>query len=392
MCLLGQFATLAIDGWSNLTNDPVVGISLTTKGKTCLIDAVDTTGQMHTTEYMTELTSNAITKAEELYDVNIGHVVTDGASNMKGMRNKIKETLDRDIITYHCQPHLLNLLAKDVKDEQTVTVKRVTAVLKFFRNKHSAKAKLKELNVNTPPLPAETRWNTLRDSLAYYCENWATLVQIIADLQGTNGTERKFLENVQIRSSARDLLAIFDAITAAINRLQSDTATIAEAVESWLELIESIGNMDNPTVSNLVKIRSEEMLVDPAFLAANLLDHRYLGKRLTSQQMTEATKYITDKDPEAAEPLTLLLAGVAPYDSRALSVKVDPQIWWVAGKRLGYHGSLCKVALHLTSAVANSAGLERQFSTLKFTYGSLRTNLGVEKAGKLAFCYRSLNQ
>ena len=52
-----------------------------------------------------------------------------------------------------------------------------------------------------------------------YCENWATLVQIIADLQGTNGTERKFLENVQIRSSARDLLAIFDAITAAINRL-----------------------------------------------------------------------------------------------------------------------------------------------------------------------------
>ena len=250
MCLLGQFATLAIDGWSNLTNDPVVGISLTTKGKTCLIDAVDTTGQMHTTQYMTELTSNAITKAEELYDVNIGHVVTDGASNMKGMRNKIKETLDRDIITYHCQPHLLNLLAKDVKDEQTVTVKRVTAVLKFFRNKHSAKAKLKELNVNTPPLPAETRWNTLRDSLAYYCENWATLVQIIADLQGTNGTERKFLENVQIRSSARDLLAIFDAITAAINRLQSDTATIAEAVESWLELIETIGNMDNPTVSN----------------------------------------------------------------------------------------------------------------------------------------------
>ena len=96
------------------------------------------------------------------------------------------------------------------------------------------------------------------------------------------------------------------------------------------------------------------------------------------------------KDQKSLNPI--LLAGDPPYDSKSLRMKVDPQIWWTAGKRLGFHGPLCEVVLHVTSAIANSAGLERQFCTLKFTYGSLRTSLGVEKAGKLAFCYRSLNQ
>ena len=41
-------------------------------------------------------------------------------------------------------------------------------------------------------------------------------------------------------------------------------------------------------------------------------------------------------------------------------------------------------------AVASTAGLERQFRTLRLTYGMLRTNLGVEKAGKVGFLFRVL--
>ena len=75
----------------------------------------------------------------------------------------------------------------------------------------------------------------------------------------------------------------------------------------------------------------------------------------------------------------------------AVIADVEPQVWWAAGKRLGFDEALCEIASKLLTATANSAGLERQFSTLKLTYGMLRTNLGAEKAGKLAFCYRSLN-
>ncbi len=38
------------------------------------------------------------------------------------------------------------------------------------------------------------------------------------------------------------------------------------------------------------------------------------------------------------------------------------------------------------------SGLERLFSTPGFTSGKLRSQLGVEKAGKLAFLCRELNQ
>ena len=50
------------------------------------------------------------------------------------------------------------------------------------------------------------------------------------------------------------------------------------------------------------------------------------------------------------------------------------------------------MASQLLSCEATSASIERFFSTLRITYGLLRTQFGVEKAGKLAFCYRWLNQ
>ena len=58
---------------------------------------------------------------------------------------------------------------------------------------------------------------------------------------------------------------------------------------------------------------------------------------------------------------------------------------------MGFPSALVDVAVRLSSTVASSAGLERQFSTLRMTYGLLRARLGVEKAGKVGFLHRVLN-
>ena len=60
-------ATLAMDGWSTLQNDPVVGISITSNGQTCLVETVDTKGSPHTAEYMANIALAAIPKAEEMF-------------------------------------------------------------------------------------------------------------------------------------------------------------------------------------------------------------------------------------------------------------------------------------------------------------------------------------
>lgn len=64
---------------------------------------------------------------------------------------------------------------------------------------------------------------------------------------------------------------------------------------------------------------------------------------------------------------------------------------WKSGLLLGFPEPLVKVALELASCRASTANLERSFSTLRHVYGGLRTQLGVSKAGKLAFLYRYFN-
>ena len=51
----GIFATLAIDGWSNATNNPVIGVAFCTAGKTYSVDHFDTTGAPHRAEKLYEI-------------------------------------------------------------------------------------------------------------------------------------------------------------------------------------------------------------------------------------------------------------------------------------------------------------------------------------------------
>ena len=55
------------------------------------------------------------------------------------------------------------------------------------------------------------------------------------------------------------------------------------------------------------------------------------------------------------------------------NLAVPPVAWWHAGVRAGFSSSLASLAVRLLSSVGTSGGLERQFSTLRLTYGLLRT-------------------
>lgn len=47
--------------------------------------------------------------------------------------------------------------------------------------------------------------------------------------------------------------------------------------------------------------------------------------------------------------------------------------------------------ISLLTAVASSASVERMFSTFGFVHSDVRNRLGIEKAGKLVFLFRTLN-
>ena len=54
--LENKTVSLSLGGWSNVHNEPVVCVSVTTdKGDSFLTDTIDTSGCTHTSDYLTQL-------------------------------------------------------------------------------------------------------------------------------------------------------------------------------------------------------------------------------------------------------------------------------------------------------------------------------------------------
>lgn len=75
---------MALDGWSNIRNEPIVCISVTTtenEGSVHLIDTIDTSSNSHTSNYLLTLAIESIKKCQS-FGCNVHSFVTDNAANM----------------------------------------------------------------------------------------------------------------------------------------------------------------------------------------------------------------------------------------------------------------------------------------------------------------------
>jgi hypothetical protein len=73
-------ATLAIDGWSSVTNHPLFNALLVSPATKQFLEAVDTTGYPKTAEYQASIMEKYI---EEVGPQNVVQICTDNASSMK---------------------------------------------------------------------------------------------------------------------------------------------------------------------------------------------------------------------------------------------------------------------------------------------------------------------
>ena len=129
--------------------------------------------------------------------------------------------------------------------------------------------------------------------------------------------------------------------------------------------------------------------------AANHFDHRYNGKNLDSDDIEKALNYLRENDPDLVPEAMKFMSMLPPYKEELFDSpykEADPVSWWKSVEKLGFDKNLVAAAVSLVTAISSSGGIERCFSTLGITYGSLTHSLDVEKAGKLAFLFRQLNQ
>lgn len=218
---------------------------------------------------------------------------------------------------------------------------------------------------------------------------WPDLARLARALLPPGDETRRILENASISRSCDDLLVLFDPVCHALNKMQCATTTLSEAVEIWIELLQKApkkaGGYD------LLVARSKQALECPFFLLANVLDPRFKGAKLTPAQVDVARQFAEEEGSEMAVALNLYLARSSPFRPALFVEGVEPIAWWKAGLVSGFPKCLCELALRFASSLASTASLERIFSTMGHVYGRRRTHLGVEKAGKLSFLFRSLN-
>lgn len=98
-----------------------------------------------------------------------------------------------------------------------------------------------------------------------------------------------------IVANASDLMACLNPIATALDRTQRDNTTISVAVEIWKTLEEELA--DKPlTVKRCFYKRRDVALGGPHYLA-NMLDHRFLGQRLSNSQKELAYTFLNEINP-----------------------------------------------------------------------------------------------
>lgn len=91
---------------------------------------------------------------------------------------------------------------------------------------------------------------------------------------------------MNLNNNVKEYLDILKLISVAIVKSQSDTCTIGEVTEIWLDLINKFETISDVIYMKIVN--QFEMATTQAHYLANILDPRFEGKKLKRSQLDKA--------------------------------------------------------------------------------------------------------
>ena len=311
---------MAMDGRSNVHNEPILELTLSVDGNIYIIDCVDTAESRHTADYLVKIAGNIYIidcvdtaesrhtadylvkiaennaeKVKKKFGCTVRSFVTDNAANMAKMKKKLGK--GEEIITYGCSAHLLNLLSQDM---QIKNIKEhITEIIKYFWNHHIPGSLYKAAGETMLVMPAETRWNTIADSIESYLKNWEILVKVCRD--NNEEVDQKIIKKVNdkaLKRATEDYFKRMKPIAVALDCVQRETTLISDAVEIWSKLKDDMKDYltDKKDMDNFEKRIS--VALTPAHFLSNMINPRYQGRRLTPEQRDVAEKYVCECFPE----------------------------------------------------------------------------------------------
>lgn len=209
------------------------------------------------------------------------------------------------------------------------------------------------------------------------------------------GYFRLLLLNVGVKRSADELLQCLKPIAVALDKVQRDSCTIADAVNIWKTLESDLALTSRDTDKKQKFKKRIQQALSPYHYLANITHPRYRGKSLTTDEFDIGMNVVLTQHSTVVADIINLKAESSPFSrymfEEAVTSSVHPVDWWKSqSDRL--HADTLPLVIQLLTATASSAGVERVFSSMGLVHSKLRNRLGVLKAGKLAFLFKLLNK
>lgn len=397
--LSGQSVNMSIDGWSNVHNEPVICATITTEdGQALLYETIDTSGNPHTSEYLTQIVCDLISSCELKYKCTVKSFVTDNAANMTLMRKTLEEKTNAKVITYGCSAHIFNLLCKDfqVKD----VIEHVVQIVKYFRNNHLARAKFSQAGGSALVLPSDVRWNSLGNCLEMYVTQWDIILKICEENKNEiDSTIYRKVSNIAIKHAAQDYLNILKPISVALDTVQRKNATIADTVEQWKHLQYIFDESVELPLQKTQQFNNRyKQALTPYHFIAYMLNPQKTKYQLTPEEKNIALETIKElHENNGLLPLVIKLnARSAPFKQVMFSDEVIKNVnglqWWLSQNDEPEILKQLPIIKQFLCATASSASVERVFSSFGLVHSDIRNRLGIEKGGKLVFLFKLYNE
>ena len=199
---------------------------------------------------------------------------------------------------------------------------------------------------------------------------------------------RSIIHNVGLFNEVKHLQLQLQPVSNGLNRLQSDSSTIADACETWIDLLQ---NSDLQTYKDKVHQRFQKAMT-PAHYLANVLHSQYWGKLLLPDQVSSAQDLLFQTTPDMLPDLLSFMTDSLEISNTLLPASVitwtRPTVWWLSlSKSSPVSKDLCSLAQKILKMPSSSASIERVFFNFGLIQTKLRNRLGLQKAAKLVFSY-----
>lgn len=138
------------------------------------------------------------------------------------------------------------------------------------------------------------RWTSHRAFLETFLFNYNFYLKIRDDEPNLfSANERKILDNRQIREGAAHMLDQLNIVTAGLNVMQSDSANLVDATNTWLSIA------THPSLSEDIKESVEkrkQQAITPYHILAKLLHNHDQGPKLPLELKQQAMDYLEEID------------------------------------------------------------------------------------------------